>query len=260
MEDVDTPRNAPGAADGILRALERFGFEWDGEVLYQSARIDAYRQALHSLRERNLAFPCACSRREIADSALTRQGGRRYPGTCRSGVALGRTGRAWRLRVDAGHVSFSDRLQGLIEEDVSGEVGDFVLLRADGVFAYQLTVVVDDAAQGVTEIVRGADLLDSTPRQIYLQRALGLATPAYCHVPVAVNRRGEKLSKQTRAPALGSMEPRQALVSALRFLGQEPPTDAAQWDVSDVWRWARSAWDIDKVPHARSLPAPPGFH
>lgn len=259
MEDLDTPRNAPGAADAILRAMERFGFEWDGEIVYQSARKEAYRQALHSLRERHLAFACACSRKEIADSALTRQGGGRYPGTCRSGLPPGRVGRAWRLRVEAGYVSFNDRLQGFVEEDVSSEVGDFVLLRADGVFAYQLAVVVDDALQGVTEVVRGADLLDSTPRQIQLQRALGLPTPSYCHLPVAVNTRGEKLSKQTHAPALDGMEPQQALVATLRFLGQTPPADAVEWNVSDIWRWANSAWDMDKVPHTRSLPAPPGF-
>ena len=259
IEDIDTPRNAPGAADAILRTLEEFGFRWDGEVLFQSRRLDVYRAAFERLRRDGLAFPCACSRREIADSTLAPDGSRRYPGTCRGGLPAGRQGRAWRLRVEGGPVRFRDRLQGQVVEDVAHAVGDFVLLRADGVFAYQLAVVVDDAAQGITEVVRGADLLDSTPRQIYLQSVLGLATPAYCHLPAAVNAQGEKLSKQTRAQALDPSRPQPALAAALAFLGQAPPPDLAGAGLDALWQWALEHWDMEKVPHRRAAAAPAGF-
>ena len=179
IEDVDTPRTVPGAADGILRTLEHFGFEWDGPVLYQSQRLAAYGAALEELKQAGLAYGCACSRKEIADSATHAaiDGGLAYPGTCRKGLPDGRAARAWRLRVDNGEVAFIDRLQGRVVQHLEDDVGDFVLRRADGLFAYQLAVVVDDAAQGVTEVVRGADLADNTARQILLQRALGVPTP-----------------------------------------------------------------------------------
>lgn len=256
IEDVDTPRTVPGAAEGILRTLEQFGFEWDGPVVWQSRRTDAYRAAFEALRAAERVFPCACTRREIADSALARDGTRRYPGTCRDGLAPGREARAWRLRVEPGEVSFDDAVQGLIREDVAADVGDFVLLRADGLFAYQLAVVVDDAEAGVTEVVRGADLLDSTGRQILLQRLLGHPQPRYAHLPVASNAAGEKLSKQTLARAVEGADPARVLVDALDFLGQEPPAGLAEAGLAAVWAWARQHWSMARVPRRCSVPAP----
>ena len=256
IEDVDTPRIVPGAAEGILRTLEQFGFEWDGPVVWQSRRTDAYRAAIEALRAAGRVFPCACTRKEIADSALARDGTRRYPGTCRDGLAPGREARAWRLRVEPGEVSFDDAVQGPIREDVAADVGDFVLLRADGLFAYQLAVVVDDAEAGVTEVVRGADLLDSTGRQILLQRLLGHPQPRYAHLPVASNAAGEKLSKQTLARAVEGADPARVLVDALDFLGQEPPAGLAEAGLAAVWAWARQHWSMARVPRRCSVPAP----
>ena len=256
IEDVDTPRIVPGAAEGILRTLEQFGFEGDGPVVWQSRRTDAYRAAFEALRAAGRVFPCACTRKEIADSALARDGTRRYPGTCRDGLAPGREARAWRLRVEPGEVSFDDAVQGPIREDVAADVGDFVLLRADGLFAYQLAVVVDDAEAGVTEVVRGADLLDSTGRQILLQRLLGHPQPRYAHLPVASNAAGEKLSKQTLARAVEGADPARVLVDALDFLGQEPPAGLAEAGLAAVWAWARQHWSMVRVPRRRSVPAP----
>ncbi|MGC1518608.1 MAG: tRNA glutamyl-Q(34) synthetase GluQRS, partial [Azonexus sp.] len=171
-EDLDTPRNVPGAADDILKTLEAFGFEWDGAVLWQSRRFAAYGAALEQLKAAGLAYGCACSRKEIADSAPRPavDGGLAYPGTCRNGLPYGRAVRAWRLRVSDAETSFADRLQGRQAQNLERDVGDFVLLRADGLYAYQLAVAVDDEFQGISDVVRGADLIASTPRQIWLQR------------------------------------------------------------------------------------------
>lgn len=261
MEDVDAPRNVPGAAEDILATLERLGFEWDGAVLWQSQRLDAYRAALDELRARGLAFPCGCTRKEIADSQWHHLPGTelRYPGTCRTGLPAGRAARAWRLLVAPGAVAFQDRLQGTVVQDVLESIGDFVLFRADGLFAYQLAVVVDDAAQCISEVVRGADLLDSTPRQIVLQRALGLPTPAYLHLPVAVNSTGEKLSKQTLARAIAGRPPATLLAAALAFLGQPLPPDAARRPLAELWSWALARWDVSRIPRVRAMPAPDGM-
>jgi glutamyl-Q tRNA(Asp) synthetase len=258
MEDLDTPRNVPGAADDILRTLESFGFVWDGAVLFQSQRLAAYAEALARLQAAGLAYGCACSRREIADSATQPaiDGGLAYPGTCRNGLPAGRAARAWRLRVAAVDVSFTDRLQGMLTQQLERDVGDFVLQRADGLFAYQLAVTVDDHFQGVTDIVRGADLLASTPRQIWLQRCLGFAAPRYAHLPVATNPAGEKLSKQTRAPALCREHAAAELVRALRFLGQPAPLDLANAAVSDVWAWAFENASFAAIPRQLAMTAP----
>lgn len=262
MEDVDRPRCQPGAADDILRTLEAFGFEWDGAVLTQSLRDEAYRQALEQLRATGRVFPCACTRRELADSQLARaasDGGLVYPGTCRAGLPPGKAPRAayaWRLRVDDARIVFEDGLQGRIEQSLEREVGDFVLLRADGLFAYQLAVVVDDAFQEITHVVRGADLLDSTPRQILLQRLLGLPTPDYAHLPVVLNARGEKLSKQSRAVPLDAARPQPALRAALNFLGQGPPPELEQAGLAELWQWAGRHWSLARVPRRRSMPEP----
>lgn len=255
MEDIDAPRNVAGAADAILRTLEAFGFEWDGGVVWQSRRHDAYAAALEALKERGLAYGCACSRKEIADSArhAASDGGLAYPGTCRSGLAPGRVPRAWRLRVDDGETAFSDRLQGRVVQHLESDVGDFVLRRADGLFAYQLAVVVDDAWQGVTEVVRGADLIASTPRQIRLQQCLGLPTPGYAHLPVATNAAGEKLSKQTLAPAIDAARAGSELVRALAFLGQAPPPELAFAGRGEIWRWALAHWDFGRIPRQPAI-------
>ena len=256
MEDLDTPRAVPGAAAEIMHALEAFGMRADGPVVVQSTRTDAYHAELHRLRALGIVYPCACSRREIADSALSGIEGPVYPGTCRMGLAPGKAVRAWRIDTRGAVIAFDDALQGHVRQDLELDIGDFVLLRADHVYAYQLAVVVDDAEQGITDVVRGADLLDSTPRQIYLQNRLKLATPRYCHVPVALNAGGEKLSKQTRAAAVDFARPLAALVPALRFLGQQPPEALTHASVGDFWDWAIANWRIERVPHARSAPAP----
>lgn len=254
VEDIDTPRTVPGAADDILRTLERFGFAWDGPVLYQSTRYDAYAAALARLADSGCAYPCACSRREIADSGTLPgiDGGLVYPGTCRTGLPPGRAPRAWRLRVPAEPVAFIDRVQGPVVQQLAEQVGDFVLRRADGLWAYQLAVTVDDEFQGISEIVRGADLLDSTPRQIWLQQRLGYATPAYAHLPVVTNTAGEKLSKQTLAPALDVAEAAGELVAALRFLGQPVPAGLERSTPGEVWKWAFAHWDFSAIPRCRA--------
>jgi glutamyl-Q tRNA(Asp) synthetase len=259
IEDLDTARNVPGAADAILRALEAFALHWDGPVEYQSRRMPLYREALERLRAGGHLFGCACSRREIADSTLGRDGARRYPGTCREGLPAGRNARAFRLRVEQGRVAticVEDRLLGRVCQDVAQEVGDFVVLRADGRVAYQLAVVVDDADQGVTDVVRGADLIDSTPRQVYLQRLLGLPLPRYLHLPVALNAAGEKLSKQSLARALHGERPEEIVWDVLAFLGHAPPADMRGVGLTELWRWATENWDVSRIPRARSLPVP----
>lgn len=261
MEDIDTPRNVPGAADGILATLEAFGFAWDGAVLFQSQRLAAYAEALAQLRAAGVAYGCACSRKEIADSnpRPAVDGGLAYPGTCRAGLPAGRTARAWRLQVDDRPLGFDDRLQGRIVQRLESEVGDFVLQRADGLFAYQLAVTVDDAFQGVSDIVRGADLLASTPRQIGLQRYLAYPTPRYAHLPVVSNAAGEKLSKQTLAPALDPGRAAELLVQALVFLGQPVPPGLSTAAVAEVWAWALAHWSFAAIPRQRAIPlAPPG--
>lgn len=255
MEDVDEPRCSQSAADDILHTLEACGFEWDGAVMVQSERKARYREVLAGLQQAGLVYPCACTRKELADSALAPDGAAIYPGTCRHGLPPGKSPRAWRLRVDESTVCFDDAVQGRNCQNLARGAGDFVLLRADGYFAYQLAVVVDDADQGVTHVVRGADLLDSTPRQIFLQRCLGLPTPAYAHLPVAVNADGEKLSKQTLAQAIDARNPVDALVAAMGFLGQGVPQEMWRVTTADFWVWAKSAWRLERVPRQRSLAA-----
>jgi glutamyl-Q tRNA(Asp) synthetase len=256
MEDLDPPRVAPGAADSILGALRACGLEWDGPVVRQSARSEAYHAALHYLRQAGLVYPCACSRREIADSALAGVEGPIYPGTCRRGLPPGKAARASRISTVGARIEFEDVVQSRLVHDLARESGDFVLYRADEVYAYQLAVVVDDAEQGITDVVRGADLFGSTPRQIYLQQCLGFARPRYAHLPVAVNAAGEKLSKQTHAAPLDTKRPLPALVAALAFLGQQPPAELAHGTLKEFWDWALRNWDLSKVPRTVSAPAP----
>ena len=251
MEDHDRPREVPGAARRIIASLRAHGFEWDGPVLCQSQRGEGYERALRHLQSAGLVYNCRCSRRQLRDSARHASCGPIYPGTCRQ-LDLPDGDAALRLRV-AGEIAFDDALLGRYSQDLSAELGDFVLRRRDGCYAYQLAVVVDDALQGVTEVVRGADLLDNTPRQIYLQRCLGLPTPRYLHLPVANNAAGEKLSKQTFAPALDDADPLPALRRAWAFLGQG---ELRVGSIDAFWRAALRDWRCERLPRARSLPAP----
>jgi glutamyl-Q tRNA(Asp) synthetase len=243
IEDLDTPRVVAGAAAAILDTLASLGLHWDGDPVFQSRRLALYENALEKIRDKT--YWCGCSRSEIADSALAlaADGARIYPGTCRHGMKPGAARRALRFRAPAQVVRFEDRVQGEQAQDVERAVGDFVLQRADGAFAYQLAVVVDDAEQGVTDVVRGADLLESTARQIALQRALGLPQPRYLHVPAAVNAAGEKLSKQTGASPVDAS----TLERALAFLGQPPAASLEE---------AIRAWQPARVPRRRAMIAP----
>lgn len=255
IEDVDGPRTVAGATDHILQTLDGFGFEWDGEVLVQSRRLDIYHAALSRLQLDGWVYPCACSRSEIAAATTQKSvdGGLRYPGTCRAGLPEGQAARAWRLRVPDREFSFVDRIQGASKQNLEREVGDVVLLRADGQYAYQLAVVVDDAAQGINAVVRGVDLLDSTARQLWLQECLGLPVPSYAHLPVVVNAVGEKLSKQTLAPAVDCAQGSAPLAAACAFLGHPPPPELRGAPLAEFWRWAIPAWSMHRVPKVRAV-------
>jgi glutamyl-Q tRNA(Asp) synthetase len=242
IEDLDTPRTIKGAANEILSTLNAYGLHWDEEIIYQSQRTAAYEEAFHRLKEAGVVYPCACSRKEIADSALQRGDELIYPGTCRNGIAQGKTARAWRIRVNDTTIRFIDQLQKNITQNLATEVGDFVVLRADGLFAYQIAVVTDDAFQGITHIVRGADLLYSTPRQICLQRLLGLTSPAYMHLPVAVNSQGDKLSKQNLARPVEINSAASTLFDVLMFLRQQPPTELQLSTPEQILVWAIANW------------------
>ncbi len=256
LEDVDRSRVVPGAADAILRLLEDYGLEWDGPVMVQSERGDVYRAALDALIATGAVYSCGCSRKEIADSHYNGRRESVYPGTCREGLPPGRVSRSLRVRTAGVMVAFDDLLQGRICQTLDADVGDFVVSRSDQSFTYHLAMVVDDAAQGITDVVRGADLLGSTPRQIHLQRLLGLSTPTYAHVPVAVNARGEKLSKQAHAEALTGHRPAAMLWAALQFLRQAPPDEIARADVAAVWQWALANWRLDAVAGIVTATAP----
>jgi len=262
IEDVDLPRSRPAAERAILAALERYGFAWDGPVLRQSERIAIYEAALDRLRSSGDAYPCACTRRELETAPIGAGGERVYPGTCRDGIPADRAHRpqrAWRLRASAARIEWRDRLLGPQAQDLASDIGDFVVKRADGLFAYQLAVVVDDAAQYITHVVRGADLLASTPRQIFVQQRLGYPTPRYLHVPIAVNVAGEKLSKQTRAAPLPG-EPLPTLLKAWRCLDQPLPAGSAEpASVAEFWQWAIGAWNPARLPPVPMLPAPAAF-
>lgn len=253
IEDLDPPREVKGAAEDIIRTLAHFGFEWDDEIRYQSQRIDIYQMAIQQLFEHGKAYACACSRTDIQHSGRSTAYGLVYPGTCRQGIAPGKQARSIRLRVPDKALSFQDRIQGHCQQNLLRDIGDFVIRRADGQIAYQLAVVIDDAEQQVSEVVRGCDLLDSTTRQIYLQQQLGLPTPDYAHIPVLVNRDGEKLSKQTGAAAIQAQAPAAALAQALCYLGQDVPTNLFGASTSDIWSWALDHWNMDNVRTGRSI-------
>lgn len=229
VEDIDTPRVVAGSAEEILAALQRYGLEWDGEVEWQSQRTVYYEQALERLRASGLVYDCACSRSDLQRAASAPLGVEPvYPGTCRNGLPPGKAARAIRFRAPDEVIAFDDRLRGRIAENVATQTGDFVVRRADGLFAYQLAVVVDDEDQGVTQVVRGIDLLGSTARQIALQRALGFTTPEYAHIPLVTNPDGSKLGKRDGSlplPTLDDQRVRETLAAALRHLGQDVSED-----------------------------------
>lgn len=246
MEDLDPPREEPGAAEAILQCLQQHGLLWDGEVMWQSQRHARYQEVLDGLCSRGKAFFCTCSRTDLARYAGI------YPGTCRGRLAAPQGEHAVRLWVPDTVVEFQDQVQGLYAQNLQREVGDFVLRRKDGLYAYQLAVVVDDADQGVTHIVRGSDLLDSTPRQIWLQSQLQFPQPEYAHVPVVTNAEGQKLSKQTFAPVLQDAEAGQNLRAALAFLNQVLPPP--HYPVQDILQWAVSHWSLQRVPRRMQVP------
>jgi glutamyl-Q tRNA(Asp) synthetase len=258
IEDIDPPREAAGAAADILRTLEAFALHWDGPVLRQSTRGAAYVAAAERLLAEGLAFHCSCSRSEIREADASR-----YAGTCRAGHRLG-VPTSVRVRVEPGVVRFVDGLQGTIETPLDATLGDYVVVRRDGLPAYHLAVVLDDAAQGVTCVVRGVDLLDATAAHVHLQRTLGLPSPRYLHAPVVVNSAGQKLSKQTGAAPVASLEPAQAAAMVLRLLGIAPPRGLSGAPPGELWSWALTAWDVARWQGQRALsdprapqPAPP---
>ncbi len=250
MDDIDPPREVPGAARAILDSLAAFGMTSDEPVLYQSTRGDAYADALATLARAGWTFDCGCSRRDLPRGGV-------YPGTCREGLPPGRKPRSVRVRVEPDPVTIQDALQGEFAQALTQEVGDFIVRRADGLTAYQLAVVVDDEFQAITEIVRGSDLLVSTPRQAWLMQLLGFERPGYAHLPVAVDENGRKLSKQTMARPVDDADPSPALAAALEFLGHPPPPRLRRGPLRELWRFAESEWTLDRVPRTRTAPLPP---
>ena len=224
-----------------MRTLQAFGFEWDGEVVRQRERSECYADALASLNARQLTFECSCSRLQLEDDS-------RYPGTCRVRPPPAGVATATRLRVEPATILYGDRIQGSYRQDVAGAVGDVILKRRDQVVSYLLAVVADDADQGVTHVVRGADLLDNTPRQIYLQRALGLPQPAYAHVPVLTEPDGTKLAKSRRTVRVQAGRAVPQLQTLFSMLGLKPPRSLLAASVADAWSWAVENWRIERVP------------
>ena len=247
MEDLDPPREEPGAQAAILNALESYGFEWDGEMVRQSDRHDAYAEVLNRLFNHGLAYACTCSRKQLEPYHGI------YPGFCRN-AGHGTEDAAIRLRVPELEYHFIDRVQGEYRQHLGREVGDFVIRRRDGLYAYQLAVVLDDAWQGITDIVRGADLLDSTPRQLYLQELLGLPQPRYLHIPLITQPDGHKLGKSYRSPPLTEDQATPLLLRALRALGQKPGAELAYASPREVLNWGIAHWDAVLIPRTLNLP------
>lgn len=246
MEDVDETRRVEGAADSILRTLDAHGFRWSGEVLFQSRRKARYGEIIEQLLNDGRAYPCGCTRREVEASGRPGIEGMVYAGTCRDSLPRGREARAIRLRVPEEEICFEDRIHGIHCQQLARDLGDFIIRRADGFTAYQLAVVVDDADQGVTRVVRGADLLHSTPRQIYLQRLLGFPAPAYMHLPLVLDPTGRKLSKRDQAHPVTDDDPLSGLVAAWRFLRQVLPGEPFA-NVEEFWQWAAAHWDARRI-------------
>lgn len=256
IEDLDVPRVVPGIADDMLKTLETLGFDWDGPVIYQSRRNGFYQAAIDYLTGKGIAYTCGCTRGEIAMIASAphdANDGVIYPGVCRDGLPDGKTERAYRVKVYDDLITFRDGVMGHYSQQLSVSTGDFVIQRADGPFAYHLAVVVDDGESGVNQVVRGADLLSSTPRQIYLQKLLGYETPAYYHLPLVTGPGGAKLSKRDNAVSLAEgrnlgREGGRLLVGALKFLGQNPPPEFLSAPCPEIIAWAVVNFDPGLVP------------
>ncbi len=259
IEDIDPPREEPGAIAAIVKALEIYGFEWDGPYQLQSKSNAEHKLALQTLRERGFVYRCGCSRRDLASVAIG-PGGPIYPGYCREGTSAEET--ALRVRTTNEPIEFTDRLQGKQAQQIESECGDFIVRRRDRLIAYHLAVVVDDHLSGINEIVRGVDLMDSTPRQIWLQRLLGYDQPEYAHIPIAVDGQGQKLSKSQAAFAIPMAKPERTLVAALERLGQRPPEALAKAGIREIWAWALEHWYIDRLAGQRVIAAgrPPSGH
>jgi glutamyl-Q tRNA(Asp) synthetase len=247
MEDLDPPREEPGAQAAILKALESYGFEWDGDMVRQSDRHAAYDEVINRLLNQGLAYACTCSRKQLEPYHGI------YPGFCRN-AGHGTENAAIRLRVPELEYHFIDRVQGEFRQHLGREVGDFVIRRRDGLYAYQLAVVLDDAWQGITDIVRGADLLDSTPRQLYLQELLGLPQPRYLHIPLITQPDGHKLGKSYRSPPLTEDQATPLLLRALRALGHKPATELNDATPRQVLNWGITHWDASLIPRTLTLP------
>ena len=250
MDDIDLTRKVEGADTQIIKTLEAFGFEWHDKIIYQSRQIKHYEQAIEQLIEQSLVFPCLCSRKQIAES-----GTGIYPGTCRERHYPEKKQHALRILAKNNDIEFIDKVMGKQSQNIARDCGDFIVKRRDGLFAYQLAIVVDDARQNITEIVRGADLVDSTPRQIYLQQLLHYPTPGYCHLPLVVDAAGNKISKSEGAAKINIKSKEKQLVNALRFLGQNPAEDLAKSSINDIWLWAIKHWKINSVPTNKNMQA-----
>ncbi|MFW2374632.1 MAG: tRNA glutamyl-Q(34) synthetase GluQRS [Gammaproteobacteria bacterium] len=254
MEDVDVLRNVRHADSDILKTLEAYGFEWQDEVIYQTRRTQAYQEALHQLTAKDLIYRCICSRRQLRQQAEHGPLGIIYPGTCQNSDHPEHHEHAVRLRTRNQHIEFVDAIMGSYGHNPHTSLGDFIVRRRDGLFAYQLAVVVDDAWQGITHIVRGFDLLESTPRQIYLQQCLDYPACQYAHLPLAVNAQGDKLSKQTHAAAIDIKNPVATLLKVMKFLHQQPPEELAQASLHEFWQWAKGHWTLSRVPSRAKIP------
>ncbi|VAW53247.1 Glutamyl-Q tRNA(Asp) synthetase [hydrothermal vent metagenome] len=246
MEDVDVTRKVESSDIEILNTLEAFGFEWHGEILYQSTQTEYYEKALQQLILQSLVFPCICSRKQLNEIDCDI-----YPGTCRNKSLLEKSDHALRILANDVSVEFTDLVMGKQSQNIKQQCGDFIIKRRDGLFAYQLAVVVDDAIQGITEIVRGADLLGSTPRQIYLQQQLGYTTPTYCHLPLAIDNHDNKISKSEGAAKVDVKNREKHLYDTLKFLGQKPPADLLTCSINDIWQWATTNWNTNTVPQKK---------
>lgn len=254
IEDLDTFRQRPGAAENIIRTLSDYGFEWDGDIVYQTSRLQVYQRVLEQLSEH--IYPCTCTRKQLIAAVTPGPFGRVYPGHCRHKTGRPSERHALRIRVPDKEIAFVDRTQGKYSQNLANDLGDFIILRSDGVYAYQLAVVIDDEWQNISHIVRGADLLDNTPRQLFLQQALGYRQPQYLHIPMANNAQGQKLSKQTHAAALTTDTLLDNLCAALKFLGQQTPDPKELINTQEFWDRAITHWNPELIPQTLALPEP----
>lgn len=254
IDDIDPPREVKGASKNILLTLEQFGFEWDGEVSYQSQNIKRYQEIVTHLLEQKLAYHCSCSRTDILNKTQQTKNQIIYPGFCRNGPLKSHTDTSIRLLTShVATVKFDDAIQGKQSFDIEKTIGDFIIQRRDKHFSYHLASGYDDGTQGITEVVRGADLLSCTPQQLYIQQTLDLVSPAYCHLPVVINSNGQKLSKQSYAKPIEASNAVDLLYKTLKFLGQMPPNNLLKGSQQDIWLWAKAHWKLESVPHVYQL-------